>query len=76
MPGHQINTDNVTSAFSVTYDGLTYGKEYWTLYGEKSDYSTRCINRMLGYVRDFIGFKIRTVSVERVAFSGVEVEHG
>lgn len=76
LPGHQINVDNVTCAVSLTYDGVTYGKEWWALYGQKSNYNTRFILNRLGYVRDNIGFKIRCVSPERVSFLMMKVTYG
>lgn len=69
VPGHQLNVDNVTSFLSMTYNGVTYGKEHTVLYGEKHRYGQRFIARRLGYVGDYTGFKIRTVSSERQAFS-------
>lgn len=69
IPGHQVNLDDVTVAFSLTFNGLTYGQEYWTLYGEQHEYGQRFIARRLGYVRDNVGFKFRCASPERLAFS-------
>lgn len=76
IPGHQINVDDVTCAISLTYDGVTYGKEWWNLYGEKSNYGTRFIMRRLGYVRQNVGFKIRCTSPERLSFLSMKVTYG
>lgn len=76
LPGTQINTDNVTCAFSVTNNGLTYGQEWWGLYGERNNYDTRFIRNRLGYVRDNIGFKIRCTSPERLSFSAMVIDYG
>lgn len=76
IPGHQFNTDEVTVAVSLTYDGLSYGKEWWALYGEQSHYGVRFILRRLGYVREVIGFKFRCVSTERVSFTMLKVTYG
>ncbi len=76
LPGHQFNMEDVTAAVSLTYNGVTYGKEWWTLIGEKNVYDTRFIIRRLGYVRDFVGAKVRTVSAERLAFSMMVIDYG
>lgn len=76
IPGHQINTDDVTCAISLTYDGLTYGKEWWNLYGQQSRYGARFIMNRLGYVRENIGWKVRCVSPERVSFTLIKATYG
>lgn len=76
IPGLQLNIENVTSAISLTYDGISYGKEWFKLYGQIFDYSTRFVLNRLGYVRDFVGLKVRTVTTERVAFSKMEIDYG
>lgn len=76
IPGHQVNTDDVTCAVSITYDGVTFSKEWWALYGQKSRYNTRFIVRRLGDVSDNIGFKIRCASPERLAFLSLKVVYG
>jgi len=75
VPGHNINIDNVTVSISLTYDGITYSKEWFKLYGMKADYNTRFILRRLGYVRDYVGFKIRCVSTDRVNFAGLNLRY-
>lgn len=76
LPGHPVNIENVTVSISLTYNGLTYGKEWFNLYGEKQTYNTRFILRRLGYVRDYVGFKIRCVSKDRVNFAGLDLNYG
>jgi len=68
IPGHQVNLDDVTCAISVTYDGLTYSNEWWALYGEQYNYNQRFIIRRLGYVRNWMGIKIRAKTKERLSF--------
>lgn len=68
IPGHTSDI-NAKVAFSITRNGLTYGTEYWELYGEPSDYGQRFFLRMLGNVDDWIGFKFRGASKSRMAFS-------
>lgn len=75
LPGHQIDPDKVTIAVSFTYDGVTHQKEYWNLESEQFEYDQRFIIRRLGYVRNFIGFKGRAVTGERLAFSLLRIDY-
>lgn len=75
IPGHTTSQD-ATVATSITYDGLTYGKEWFELYGSPHDYGKRFIIRRLGYVSDMIGFKLRGASSSRMAFCGFKVTYG
>jgi hypothetical protein len=63
-----------TSAFSISSDGITYGKEYWNLISKSNNYNTRYIARNLGYIRDDFNFKFRIVSTEKMSFSGLTVK--
>ena len=74
-PGHTSEED-ATVAISITYDGVTYGKEWFQLYGAPSDYSQRFVIRRLGYVRDWFGFKMRGASRSRMAFSRAVISYG
>lgn len=75
VPGHSA-FDDATIFLSITYDGVTYGHEYTQFYGFPSDYSTRYIVNRLGYVRNWIGFKMRSVSRSRMAFGRGYIEVG
>jgi hypothetical protein len=74
IPGHTA-TDDATVAFSVTTDGLFYGKEWWAMYGAVQDYNQRFIKRRCGYISDWVGFKFRGASRSRMAFSGLQVTY-
>ena len=64
------NADDDTNMFiSLTYNGITYGKEWTRAYGRKNDYSIRFIARRLGMVNNLIGFKFRNYSKSRIAFA-------
>lgn len=76
IPGHQVNIGDVTCAVSLTYDGLTYGKEWFRLYGQKHKYNNRFILNRLGYVREFVGFKVRCSAPERIAFTFIKMTYG
>ena len=67
IPGHTVS-DDATVAVSITYDGVTYGTEYWQLYGEPHNYNTRFFLRRLGIVNGWCGFKFRGASTSRMAF--------
>jgi len=74
IPGHNA-VDDATVAFSITYDGVTYGTEYWTLYGEPNEYGQRFFLRRLGYVSDWAGFKFRGISESRMAFALMKITY-
>lgn len=74
IPGF-TTTKDATVAFSITYDGLTYGSEWWELYGLPQKYGQRFIVRRLGYVGDWAGLKFRTASRSRMAFSSLKVTY-
>jgi hypothetical protein len=75
IPGHQFNVDDVTCGVSLTYNGLTYGTEYFVLYGQQTVYGTRFIERAFGYVPELVGVKVRTASKERVAFTMIKLTY-
>lgn len=76
IPGHQVNTDDVTVSISITYDGVTFGREWFQLYGSNANYNTRFIINRLGYIRNFFGFKMRTITGEKLAFSLARIRYG
>ncbi|HUV84604.1 MAG TPA: packaged DNA stabilization protein, partial [Methanosarcinales archaeon] len=73
IPG--FNTiDDASVALSLTYNGLTYGGEYWLNYGSPLAYDNRFIFRRLGYVSDFVGLKFRGISTSKMAFGLMKVD--
>lgn len=75
VPGF-TQTQDATVFISMTYDGVTYGKE-WTLnYGKPFEYGTRFIARRLGYVDNWAGIKMRGLSKSRMAFCRGFIEYG
>lgn len=75
IPGQSPARD-ATMFLSITYDGMTWGKEYTQLYGTPGNYNTRYIVSRLGYVRNWVAFKMRGVSGARMAFGRGYVEIG
>ena len=75
MPGH-TGSDDATVFISMSYDGVTFGKEWTEIYGLPSKYGKRFILRRLGYVRDWVGIKLRGASRSRMAFGTATVDHG
>ncbi len=75
IPGH-TTAEDATVAFSLTDNGVTYGTEYWELYGDPLDYGNRFIQRRIGYVRDWIGFKFRGGSTSRMSFAKLDINYG
>ncbi len=74
IPGH-TSLEDAKVAVSTTYDGLTYGKEWFEMYGEPLDYGKRFILRRLGYVNDWVGFKFRGATRSLMAFCFFDVEY-
>jgi hypothetical protein len=75
VPGF-TSTEDATVAISLTYDGVTYGKEWFRLYGAPNDHNRRFIARRLGFVRDWVGIRLRGASKSRMAFSRGMIRHG
>jgi hypothetical protein len=69
IPGFAPVGSTPTVAFSLTYDGVFFGTEHWTDYGDKSEYNVRFIARRLGYIGSWVGFKFRGTSDARMTFS-------
>jgi hypothetical protein len=74
IPGHTSFSD-ATVAISTSYNGLTFGTEWWNLYGEPSEYGQRFIIRQLGYVDDWIGFKFRGATKSRMSFALLKISY-
>ena len=71
IPG--FTTNDFSSAFSTTYNHITYGEEYWNIISAPNEYELRYRMRRLGYVRDSFSMKFRFVSVDKMAFSGLTI---
>lgn len=75
IPG-ESGSDDATMFVSLTYDGATYGHELTELYGTPGNRNKRYIVNRLGYVRNWVGFKLRGVSLARMAFGRGYIEVG
>jgi len=75
LPGHNV-TDDATLAFSLTYDGVSYSTEWWDLYSETGEYNLRYLQRQLGYVPHWAGFRFRGVTTSRMAFAKMRLAYG
>ena len=62
-------------SFSLTYNGESYGKEYFQMYGDKNERAKHFIVRRLGYVGDYVGFKFRAVTESRLAFGAMVMDY-
>ena len=75
IPG--FNGSNDASVFiSTTYNGVVWSQEWAELYGIKGDYDKRFIIRRLGYVDDWVGFRLRGATRSRMAFATASIQHG
>ena len=75
IPG-RTDVSDATVAVSATYDGATFGNEVWMNYGARQKYGQRFIMYRLGYVSDWIGFKIRAASRSRMSFAMMRITYG
>ena len=73
IPGY--SSSDFTSAVSLSYDGTTYGQEFFNKISIPDKYSTRYIARRLGYIQDSFSFKFRIVSSDKMAFSGLRITY-
>ena len=53
------STKDATVGMSITYDGITYGRERFMQYGAPGKYNNRFIAYRLGYVNDWLSIKLR-----------------
>ena len=60
-------------AYSVTFDGITYGQENWTHLDSPENYTQRVLARRLGYVRNNVGFRLRWITDSPSAISDFRV---
>ena len=71
IPGFSNSLETV--GISMSYDGVLFGTEYWMDYSEVGTYDTNLIVRRLGYVEDWVAFKLRGASTAKMAFSLMKV---
>jgi hypothetical protein len=74
IPGDTAQDVNVF--ISATYDGVTFGKEWQAEYGKPNNRTQRFYVRRLGYVRDFVGWKFRSVSKAKRTFAKLSINYG
>lgn len=80
IPGYGIpetanDVDKSSNMFvSLTYNGVTYGKEWSELYGQLGNHGQKYIIRRLGIVRDIVGFKFRSATKYRMALAFFSIE--
>lgn len=73
IPGFAAGIVNVS--VSISYNGVTYGTEYFINESEQFEYARRFIARRLGYVNKLFNFKFRVVSPYQTAFSNLKIDH-
>jgi len=75
VPGHTITEDGQVF-ISLTKDGVTHGPESVIEYGKPSQYKQRFIVYKLGYIRNWVGIKLRGASRSRMAFGVAKLNYG
>ena len=66
-----FSSTDVTVAFAMSYDGVTWGREYWSAVSVPDNYNNNYIIRRLGYVSQYFSMRFRFISKDKLAFSGV-----
>lgn len=66
-------SDETRAFISLTYDGVTYGKEWSLTYGIRNNYSLRFEINRLGYVPHYVGIKIRIYSKTKLALTSAKL---
>jgi hypothetical protein len=75
IPG--LATSEVSAFMSVTYDGLNYSREWTGSYSkQRGDTGRRFIFRRFGYCREWMGFRVRVVAAEKLAFANMVIKYG
>lgn len=64
-----------TVSLSITMDGQTYGKEYFSTYSEKNNRNLRFELRRIGSSDDYMGFKVRAVTDALLNFGAMELDY-
>jgi hypothetical protein len=73
IPGVAPDED-ATVFLSQTENGRVYSNEEIELYGDNFDYDQRFYIRALGYIRKFVGYKLRGASRSRMSFANLDIE--
>ncbi len=73
LAGRSTETDVPTVALSYTDDGLTYSQERVVEAGRFGQRGTRPAWRRLGRLRNWRGFRFRSVASSPIAFARLEV---
>lgn len=63
----------INVAMSMSYDGVTWGKEHWTVVSKPDNYNTNYIVRRLGFVAQSFSLRFRFISKSKMAFSGLTI---
>lgn len=75
IPGH-TDTEDAKVALSITYDGFSFGREYWLKYGDPRDYNQKLIARSLGDADDWMALRFRGASKSRMSFALLRMIYG
>jgi len=75
LPGFN-DAGDANVAVSMTYDGVTHGREYDKRYSRMAVYDDRFICRPLGRVDNWFSIKLRGATRSRMAFARGYIDHG
>jgi hypothetical protein len=63
----------ISVAMSISYDGVTWGEEHWTVVSKPDNYNTNYIVRRLGFVSQAFSLRFRFISKSKLALSGLTI---
>ncbi len=75
IPGYNDSGETRIN-LSATSDGVFYGPQEWRTYSAPGDYGVRFYRRRIGYIGDFISFRLRSASRDKIALSNFQVVYG
>lgn len=71
IPG--FSSSDISSAVSLSYDSVAWGTEHWNVISRPDNYNTNYIIRRMGYVSQSFSMRLRFISKDKMAFSGLTI---
>jgi len=74
LPGYN-DAGDANVSISLTYEGVTHGREFDKQYGQAHVYDERFICRRFGHVYNWVSIKFRGATRSKMAFARAYIEH-
>lgn len=75
LPGRGPLGQSPTCFFSLSVDGLTWGKEWAFMMGGRANYNRQFIIRRVGYIDNYFSMKFRITNETPTAFTTLTIEY-